>query len=532
EALEAAGAVAGRSVLDAFSALWRSLPYARRLVRESDRDRGSPEDRRPLDAVVAFAGEVERAGEGADRSTEAFLQGLEAGRGGPGTSEVPAGPGRDSVRILTAHGTAGLEFDTVVVAGTVEGNFPSLSRPEPMFDLALLERPRSQSDRNRERLEDERRLFDVVSTRARRRLVLTASDPHGEEPVASARSRFVAERGIAWQPVPGVSDRQPLSRAEAVPLWRRTLADRRVPSPTRLAALWGLLALGVRPETWWFQRDWTRTDQPLHDHVRVSYSKLDKLDNCALQFVLSEELGLEGQAGYYAWVGHLVHSLIEDVEAGRVERSEEAMIRAAEERWRPQQFPSMAVSEAFRASVTKRMIPAWFGEYADSPTLASEVRFEFEFQEATLTGFIDRVAAIRSGGTQITDYKTGKGRDARADDNLQLGIYFLAINHAEELAPYRPVKAVELAFLKETRNGAVKRVQLGLNSKAQQEYEEAMSARLAGLVDRLRELQATEVYRPDPRAECRYCDFKTLCPLWPEGRELFPAAAEPEGARP
>jgi RecB family exonuclease len=336
----------------------------------------------------------------------------------------------------------------------------------------------------------------------------------------------VAELGVRWQPVPLVLDDEPLSRTEAIPAWRRTLADPRVERPRRLAALSGLLALGARPVAWWFQREWTGTDQPLHEHVRVSYSKLDKLDNCALQFVLSEELGLEGQAGYYAWVGHLVHTLIEDVQAGQVERTEEAMVRAAEERWRPQQFPSMAVSEAFRKSVTRTMVPAWFREYGNTPTLASEVEFQFEFAGATVRGYIDRVGAIKTGGTQITDYKTGKARDAKADDNLQLGIYYLAVNHAEELERFRPVKAVELAFLKDLKNGEIKRVQLGLSSKAQHEYEEAMSSRLAALVGRLRELRETEIYRPDPRAECRYCDFKTLCPLWPEGKELFSVARD------
>jgi RecB family exonuclease len=258
--------------------------------------------------------------------------------------------------------------------------------------------------------------------------------------------------------------------------------------------------------------------------LRVSYSKLDKLDNCALQFVLSEELGLEGQASYYAWVGHLVHRLIEDFEEGGIEHSEEGLVKAAEERWRLQEFPSFAVSEAFRRSVTTTMLPAWFREYANTPSLDSEVRFEFEFEGATVTGFIDRVGQIATGGTQITDYKTGKGRDATAEDNLQLGIYYLGVNQAEELERFRPVKAVELAFLKDVRNGQIKRVQLGLNSKAQREYGETMAKRLATLVGRLRDLEETDTYRPDARAECRYCDFKTLCPLWPEGQELFPAA--------
>ena len=60
------------------------------------------------------------------------------------------------------------------VVGAVEGNFPSLSRPEPMFDLSVLDGTVSQSRRNRLRLDDERRLFRVVTGRARRRVVFTA----------------------------------------------------------------------------------------------------------------------------------------------------------------------------------------------------------------------------------------------------------------------------------------------------------------------------------------------------------------------
>ena len=86
----------------------------------------------------------------------------------------------DAVQVLTAHGAVGREFHTVTVVGAVEGNFPSLSRPEPMFDLEALDRPVSQSDRNRARLEDERRLFRSVVGRARHRVVLMASRAHAD----------------------------------------------------------------------------------------------------------------------------------------------------------------------------------------------------------------------------------------------------------------------------------------------------------------------------------------------------------------
>ena len=532
ECLDEAESVADRSVTDAFSILWRRLPCSSRLVAEAETSEAARKD---LDAVVAFADVVSRAGEAGDPSVEAFLASLEAGDQGPGWLG-PWGPEPDAVQVLTAHGSVGREFDTVIVAGAVEGDFPSLSRPEPMFDLAVLDRPISQADRNRLRLADERRLMGVAVGRAARRVLFTASDRH-EEAGVSGRSRFVDELGVPWTALPDPGASAPLSIAEATSAWRRVLADADATRPERLAALEGIVVLGSDPSRWWFQRDWTDTGRPLHDAVRTSYSRLDRLENCELQFVLSEELGLGKPSGYHAWVGHLVHRLIEDYENGGIQpRSLEAMIAAAQERWRPQEFPSFAVSEAFRRLVTETMLPNWFAEYEARGSLAREVRFEFEFEGATITGYIDRIGEITAGGKRITDYKTGKAENvgSRAEDNLQLGIYYLAVSEAEELAPYRPVRAVELAFLRGKRKDGsrVQRLQWMPNSDSEPGYRERMRERLTGLVRRVETLYETEVYRPSTQADCHFCEFKTLCPLWPEGAPVFPepASAAPAGS--
>jgi len=275
-------------------------------------------------------------------------------------------------------------------------------------------------------------------------------------------------------------------------------------------------------------RDWTDTGRPLHDPdaVRVSYSRLEKLENCALQYVLGEELGLEDRAGYHAWVGSLVHSLLQECEDGAIERTEEALVAAANARWRPREFPSRAVSEAFRRAVTDRMLPAWAREYAETPSLARELRFEFELDGATVAGYIDRVGRVQTGGTIITDYKTGKkANTAVPEENLQLGIYYLALNAVPELRGYLPVKAVELAFLKERSRGMISRAQLPLTSKVAGGYESGMRERLRELVHRVRELIANENYRPNPAANCFHCRFKPLCPMFPEGRDVVTSEA-------
>jgi len=148
-----------------------------------------------------------------------------------------------------------------------------------------------------------------------------------------------------------------------------------------------------------------------------------------------------------------------------------------------------------------------------------------EFDGATVNGYIERIGEITAGGNRITDYKTGKAENARkAEENLQLGIYYLAVDEAPELAPYRPIRAVQLAFLrgKWNEHDRVAKLEWMPSSDHVAGYRDGMRERLGGLIGRIRTLMETEVYRPDPAANCRFCDFKTLCPLWPEGSPLFP----------
>ncbi len=523
DALTRAGALLDDAAA-AFRVLWEDLPCSHRLVARAERD---PESAHELDTVVALADlvtEVEVLGQG-DRSIEAFLDALDARENGPGRSAWERGRA-DAVRVLTAHGTIGREFDLVVVAGAAEGNFPSLSRPEPMFDLDVLERVVTNADRAGQRLADERRLFGVVLGRARRRVVLACSDPAWDEDAPPpAGSRFVAERALTWVLAPAGCSEEPVSVAEATAAWRRRLADPAEPAPERLAALEGLIASGTDPATWWFRHDWTDTGQPLHETLRVSYSRLSNLEDCELRHVLSDELGLGVRGGYHAWVGHLVHTIAEDAEQGVVEKQPRALAEAVDARWRPQEFPSRAVSEAFRQRARMHMIRNWFETYGATPALATEEGFSFEIEGATVVGFIDRIGPAPDGrGTVITDFKTGKAdRAGPAEDNLQLGIYYLAVQEAPELAEYQPVRSVELAFLRgHWRDDSIEFRRWEVSEGSEDEYQRRVREKLAELIRRKRAVDEAGEYRPNPLANCMFCEFKSLCSLYPEGQPVFP----------
>jgi ATP-dependent exoDNAse (exonuclease V) beta subunit len=523
--LSKASLFAGIDVQDTFKVLWDELACSRRIVEEAGTD---------LDTVVTFANAVADASEEADAGVQAFLEGLDAGERGPGYAAWERSK-PDAVRVITAHGAAGQGFDTVLIAGAVEGNFPSLTRPEPMFDLGVLDRPSARSERVRNRLEDERRLFHVVLGRARRRVVLVCADAHPDADELSTRTRFTDELpAVSWTPAPDGPFDEPVSVREAAAAWRRRLADPTVPAWRRLAALDGLVALGVDPSAWWYQRDWTDPGTPLHEEVRVSYSRLSNLEECELLHVLGDELGLGKPAGYHAWVGKTVHRIIEEVEEGTIRKEPTAIVQALDARWRPQEFPSAAVSTAFHKLAREHMLRNWFETYGDHPALAMEQRFEFPFEGATITGYIDRIGAHPArDGFVITDFKTGKAdRAGPPADNLQLGIYYLAVQQSEDLQGFRPVREVELAFLRgDWRDTGIQFRKWPINER-DEAWQTAMRERLTQLVARERELQERKTYRPNPYANCRFCDFRTLCPLWAEGQPIFPVASlrrRPEG---
>jgi hypothetical protein len=403
-----------------------------------------------------------------------------------------------------------------------------------MFDLDLLDRPATRSEINRARIADERRLFGIVLSRARRRVLLTASHPHGSLATEGPVSRFAGELRVTWRPAPTPPHPDPVSVEEAAAAWRRELADPRIDPAVRVAALDGLLSLGVDPRRWWFRRDWS-PGLPRTEPHRLSYSRLDRLENCELQFALAEELGLDPGGGYQAWVGRLIHGLIERIEKGRLERTPGAFAAAIEDAWEPERFPSYAISEAERRNAIDVLVPNWFERYGAHPaaTDGTERYFTFRFENAVLSGKIDRIGPDAAGRRRITDFKTGKGDNAGpAAESLQLGIYYLAVNECEELEPFRPVEAVELAFLAGTKGdpGTAKVLEWTVDPRDEADYVTQMRERVTGLVRRVATLAEDGAYTASTAANCFFCRFQTMCSRYPQGAAVFAPATAPEAA--
>ncbi|HVV30018.1 MAG TPA: ATP-dependent helicase, partial [Mycobacteriales bacterium] len=187
---------AGGTPADVLWFVWDSSLWRHRLLELSgglSRDARAAD--RDLDAVVALFDAVERTQQQrVGIGVRALLETI-AAQQIPAGSQDEAGLTRPGVRLLTAHRSKGLEWDLVVVAHVQEGAWPDLRARGSLLDPEELGPQGAQPPADlRAVLADERRLFYVGCTRARRELVVTAVAGVDED--AERPSRFLDELGV------------------------------------------------------------------------------------------------------------------------------------------------------------------------------------------------------------------------------------------------------------------------------------------------------------------------------------------------
>lgn len=500
----------GRDRPDAvFYEVWSRLRHTARLVAE--------ESHRDLDALVSLSEALARFVEHEPGAKIAdWLDTLQAAEFGPDPF-VPAEERYPrAVRILSAHRAHGQEFEVVLVAGCVEGEFPAAARTRRLVDLDDALAPKTAAGRLKESLAEERRLFRLAVSRARRRTVLFASQSaHASNP--KTPSRFAEGLGLEWtRPEADAGPGTSLRALEAA--HRRRLADlsdksagASVDRLVALGAIAELARLGAAdPNSWWGARAWTDNPAPLYpDEIHTSYSRLSSMENCGLQYLYNVEMGLDPAQTHAMWVGSVVHEIIDRAQRGEIGWDVAALRAALDEAWDPEQFPSRAI-ERQRYADAKAML-ARRVEHEQREVERSEASFRYEFEGAVLRGKIDAIFRQENGHLRIVDFKTGRTRDD-AKDNLQLAVYYLASLRDEKLSTLGEVAWLELAYIAQPRTkGGYFREGTAIPTG----YREEAEKKLRALLGKIR----GEEFAPSPEADCQWCRFKTICPIWPEGRE-------------
>ena len=512
--------------------LWSSTAWPVRLRRQVDQG-GAAARRahRDLDAIVALFELAARAVDQRDHvGVSAFFASLVAQQL-PADTLAERGVRGSAVRLLTAHRSKGLEWDLVVVAHVQQEGWPDLRRRTTLIGVDGTGHPDLVPPvTTRALLMEERRLFYVACTRARRRLVVSAvrsPDDDGEQP-----SRFLEELGVTIEHLDGRPPR-PLSLGGLVAELRRTAADPDTSAPLREAAARRLAALATEevdgrqlvpaadPSTWWGTRSATRSVQPIRDPERpvpISASMLDSILVCPAQWFFEREAGGVSAVHQSANLGQVLHALAERVAHGELPAEVEPLMAEVEAIWDRLAFRTPWSRQRELARIRKG-VGRFVRWHLDNPRayLAAEQRFqgvvEVEGRPVLLTGFADRLEIDDAGRVVVVDFKTTRTPPTgpAVASNLQLALYQYAVDAG----------ALDEAAGRSVATGGAELVQLGIDDdsttakvQGQPAHDDAGPERAvlrAGLA-RASDLVRAETFPAIAGPHCRDCAFVAICP--------------------
>jgi superfamily I DNA/RNA helicase/RecB family exonuclease len=514
--------------------LWDGSGWGRRLSaaslaggaagRAADRD---------LDAVLGLFDAATRLEDRKPRAgVSALLEEVAA-------QEIPAAPMEEragthgAVRLLTAHRAKGLEWDLVVVADVQDGGWPDLRRRGSLLEADAI----VGADAVREPitpgqlLVEERRLFYVAVTRARRRLVVTAVS--GVDDESERPSRFLEELGLTVPDVTLAGTGQ-LSPSSLVARLRRALVADGVGEPERCEAARYLATLAAaadddgvplvpaaRPASWWGLVDETpgvRPVRPVDQPLALSGSAVSSFDRCPRAWFLDREVHARGATSASQGFGSVVHALAEAVATGEVAPDVDALLVRLDAVW--QSLPFDAAWQRSREYDEARALLSRFLAWHhanDRELLGAEVEFTVEHgDDVMLRGRADRLERDDDGRLVVVDLKTGKNppRDADLPTEPQLGVYQLAVRDGAfaDRHPGGPGGA-ELVQLRRETYGKVK-VQPQPMLGPDDVWVSDLVAAVATGVRR-------EEFPARPNDMCDRCAFRTSCPARGEGRQVL-----------
>jgi DNA helicase-2/ATP-dependent DNA helicase PcrA len=417
-----------------------------------------------FDKVKSFS---ELAADGSLQGFARYLDLLAEVGDNPATSEAELE--EDAVNVMTVHKAKGLEFETVFLVSLVEDRFPGREQREriPLPDALLKEELPGRENY----LEEERRLFYVAMTRAKRELYMTWARDYGVKRLKKV-SPFVLEA----LDIPRLEDE--VRRASVLEEIRRyRAAEPRPPSA----------ATALRPAV-----------------VSLSHSRVEDYLTCPLKYRFKHVLNIPVLPHHTQVFGRVLHKTIHAYLKSRLQGrpfGREELLKEYERNWVNEGYLSRE-HEELRKAAGREALAVFYEREQASGGLPAFLEKPFVWREkgVKLSGRFDRVD-FESAGPVIIDYKTDgaaseKEADRKAARSLQLDIYALSFLKTQGQLPAE----VRLYFLENAIVGrAVKgRVDLERAQSAIMEAAEGVKAELFPA-------------RPDWH-NCNYCEYKTICP--------------------
>lgn len=398
----------------------------------------------------------------------------------------------EAVRIMTVHSAKGLEFKYVFLVNLVSRKFPSDQKRDPIdIPEQLIKEVLPEGDFH---LQEERRLFYVALTRAKRGLFLTWAADYGGKDLRKP-SRFLIEAGLITEEV---LNKQKFTRSSGFCVKRSLNNGFKVESN----------------ETNGSGRD---LKVFLPDHF--SYSQVESFRKCPLQYKFAHifKIPIRGKSVFS--FGKTIHATLhkfvdESLNFSQTEQKDlfgglnskgvlkfEDLLKIYDKEWIEDWYDSPLIKKEFYEK-GKNVLEMFYEDFIkkNSKILfinnesALEKSFNLKLNGDVFIGTIDRIDDL-GGGIEIIDYKTGSPKTSLSkEEKLQLMIYALA---ADKVFNLNPVKLTY--YYVEDGSSFSFEIDKDDLSKTEEEIKE--------FIQKIKRSN----FKPSGGWHCQYCDFRDIC---------------------
>jgi len=380
----------------------------------------------------------------------------------------------NAVNILTVHSSKGLEFKVVFLINLVSGRFPTINRKETIpIPEKLIKEILPSGDYH---LEEERRLFYVGLTRAKEKLLLTASKYYGtgqrQKKISPFLYESIDEKIILKELNKNVDQKLQLSLLEFKP--KKQLIIKKNNSINTLNAF--------------------------------SYTQIETYERCPLQYKFNYILNIPTSATAALSFGNTIHHTLEDFYKEFLKNKSvdlNFLTEVYKKNWLPIGYLSKDHEDKMKKE-GKKILESYFKKFhkKNLEILFLEKKFKIKIKDFYVIGKIDRIDRLPDNKIEIIDYKTGKKpEDKEIKNKMQLIIYTLtAVNPG---LYKKNLKDVILSFFYLNSGEKIS------FSKTKKELQETTGQ----IIDIVSQIKSSN-FNPSPGRHCDFCQYKMICDFW------------------
>ena len=367
----------------------------------------------------------------------------------------------DAIQLMTVHQSKGMEFDYVMIPFLSSGTFPSNNKKRKYLEFLPTEWKKGTLDNiETDNYDEERRIFHVAVTRARKKLLLFAPEKR--------RSKFFKEIGLESfieSEIENFDNSDISSQKELIHHYRNK------------------------------------------ESLSFSATSLSLYESCPLayKYKMLDRLKVEGYSPEAAF-GIFVHNIFEKIFIG-LNCDHKVVKEIIDEHWDNSYFDNDTQSIEYKKEAENLIF-----NYFKNNSINEEVNYilEKEFSifmnDVEYRGKVDRIDILEDGDIQIIDYKTSnKKKTPKAiKKDIQLPYYFFLLARASEENGFSSIKSAKLEYLKHPDDPSVE-IELS--------YEDILN--IEERVKNISKSVKKDLFTPKKNSICYYCDYKRLlCPLY------------------